>query len=273
MEILDGQADCSYFEFHRTLNTLSLRVAGASALSYVEMMKRRERLAFYAQVRAEARKGLALLTVLRSLSFPSSQSDWTHAGVGGVQGCSLLRTASTRSGRAGPGLKPRHLDSDTRSLVGGCAVHVDGINAFADVDHALQANIFVENAYRDCADPLVLARRNGRREAFCFALRGDDSPLLVLDAASGDLEIRSGYVMPANSPALQKDKSENADDGRSERIERSKAPDNKHAFHKKQAEKPWPQLRVNLHNLTKLARRYSSLPIFHVISISEWFPL
>ena len=125
MEILDGQADCSYFEFHRTLNTLSLRVAGASALSYVEMMKRRERLAFYAQVRAEARKGLALLTVLRSLSFPSSQSDWTHAGVGGVQGCSLLRTASTRSGRAGPGLKPRHLDSDTRSLVGGCAVHVD----------------------------------------------------------------------------------------------------------------------------------------------------
>ena len=50
MEILDGQEDASYFEFNRTLRTLALRVAGAGALPYANMMKRRERLAFYAQV-------------------------------------------------------------------------------------------------------------------------------------------------------------------------------------------------------------------------------
>mmetsp|Transcript_80632 Transcript_80632/g.216045 ORF Transcript_80632/g.216045 Transcript_80632/m.216045 type:complete len:380 (-) Transcript_80632:303-1442(-) len=49
IEIMDGQDDCSYFEFHRTLRTLALRVAGAGALPYVEMIKRREQLAFYAQ--------------------------------------------------------------------------------------------------------------------------------------------------------------------------------------------------------------------------------
>ena len=45
------QEDCSYFEFKRTIRTLALRVAGASALPYIEMIKRREQLAFYAQVR------------------------------------------------------------------------------------------------------------------------------------------------------------------------------------------------------------------------------
>ncbi len=34
------------------LQVLSLRVAGADALPYVDMIRRRERLAFFAQVRA-----------------------------------------------------------------------------------------------------------------------------------------------------------------------------------------------------------------------------
>ena len=51
MEILDGQGSADYFEFRRTLNTLALRVAGAGALPYGNRMKRRERLAFYAQAR------------------------------------------------------------------------------------------------------------------------------------------------------------------------------------------------------------------------------
>jgi hypothetical protein len=45
------QEDCGFFEFKRALRTLALRVAGASALPYIEMIKRREQLAFYAQVR------------------------------------------------------------------------------------------------------------------------------------------------------------------------------------------------------------------------------
>ncbi len=52
-----GVHACAFVCLRRSINvrgynlqTLSLRVAGANALPYVEMIKRREQLAFYAQV-------------------------------------------------------------------------------------------------------------------------------------------------------------------------------------------------------------------------------
>lgn len=50
IEILHGQGDCKTMEFETVARVLALNVAGVKALPYEEMVRRKERLCFYAQV-------------------------------------------------------------------------------------------------------------------------------------------------------------------------------------------------------------------------------
>mmetsp|Transcript_14911 Transcript_14911/g.40799 ORF Transcript_14911/g.40799 Transcript_14911/m.40799 type:complete len:393 (-) Transcript_14911:217-1395(-) len=159
------QEDTSYFTFDRVLRTLSLRVAGDRALPYIEMMRRRERLVFYAQV-----------AVVSKVALVYGRQKHLHD----VQTNILDERERVAESNDSNSRTRLHLRRDPSSRT-------------PAVDSESQFHRKTETPTKSQVEDYG---REGARSTFCFGLRGR---LVVVDAATGLVVVRAapGTSLPA----------------------------------------------------------------------------